>query len=211
MKIKEYNEMIKHITRPGTPEENKRLEEQHKKFEIDRKNNKRKEFDIRRGGRTEIPVVDLLLKTHTLNGSLSGIDIKNWNFELGINGFFQDNFSTPDTGVKRLIPDYIKFETGVYFLGNFQRSYLFLWEWGLRLDHVSYDSKKYYYKSNWNERNYNILFQGFETGQDFANQILTNPKFNYFNSNDYEGKTHYNIHENWIKQTTSFITIRYND
>ena len=44
MKIKEYNEMIKHITRPGTPEENKRLEEQHKKFEIDRKNNKRKEY-----------------------------------------------------------------------------------------------------------------------------------------------------------------------
>ena len=144
-------------------------------------NNKRKEFDIRRGGRTEIPVVDLLLKTHTLNGSLSGIDIKNWNFELGINGFFQDNFSTPDTGVKRLIPDYIKFETGIFFLGNFQKNNSFLWEWGLRLDHVSYDSKKYYYKSVWNERNYNILFQGFETGQDFANQILTNPKFNYLN------------------------------
>jgi iron complex outermembrane receptor protein len=33
----------------------------------------------------------------------------------------------------------------------------------------------------WNERNYNILFKGFETGQDFANQILTNPKFNYLN------------------------------
>ena len=46
MKIKEYNEMIKHITRPGTPEENKRLEEQHKKFEIDRKNNKRKEYGL---------------------------------------------------------------------------------------------------------------------------------------------------------------------
>ena len=144
-------------------------------------NNKRKEFDIRRGGRTGIPVVDLLLKTHTLNGSLSGIDIKNWNFELGLNGFFQDNFSTPDTGVKRLIPDYIKFETGIYFLGNFQKSNAFLWEWGLRLDHVSYDSKKYYYKSVWNERNYNILFKGFETGQDFTNQILTNPKFNYLN------------------------------
>ena len=144
-------------------------------------NNKRKEFDIRRGGRTGIPVVDLLLKTHTLNGSLSGIDIKNWNFELGLNGFFQDNFSTPDTGVKRLIPDYIKFETGIYFLGNFQKSNAFLWEWGLRLDHVSYDSKKYYYKSVWNERNYNILFKGFETGQNFANQILTNPKFNYLN------------------------------
>ena len=166
-------------------------------------NNKRKEFDIRRGGRTGIPVVDLLLKTHTLNGSLSGIDIKNWNFELGLNGFFQDNFSTPDTGVKRLIPDYIKFETGIYFLGNFQKSNAFLWEWGLRLDHVSYDSKKYYYKSVWNERNYNILFKGFETGQDFANQILTNPKFNYLNVSAQTGAS-FNI-SNELKFKISYI------
>lgn len=166
-------------------------------------NNKRKEFDIRRGGRTEIPVVDLLLKTHTLNVSLSGIDTKNWNFELGINGFFQDNFSTPDTGVKRLIPDYIKFETGIYFLGNFQKNNSFLWEWGLRLDHVSYDSKKYYYKSVWNERNYNILFQGFETGQDFANQILTNPKFNYLNLSAQTGVS-FNI-SNELKLKMSYI------
>ena len=166
-------------------------------------NNKRKEFDIRRGGRTGIPVVDLLLKTHTLNGSLSGIDIKNWNFELGLNGFFQDNFSTPDTGVKRLIPDYIKFETGIYFLGNFQKSNVFLWEWGLRLDHVSYDSKKYYYKSVWNERNYNILFKGFETGQDFANQILTNPKFNYLNVSAQTGAS-LNI-SNELKLKISYI------
>ena len=144
-------------------------------------NNKRKEFDIRRGGRTQIPVVDLLLNTHTFNGSLSGIDIKKWNFELGLNGFVQDNFSTPDTGVKRLIPDYFKYEAGIYFLGNFQKSNSFLWEWGLRLDHVSYDSKKYYYNSVWNERNYNTLFKDFETGIGFANQILTNPKFNYLN------------------------------
>jgi iron complex outermembrane receptor protein len=166
-------------------------------------NNKRKEFDIRRGGRTGIPVVDLLLKTHTLNGSLSGIDIKNWNFELGLNGFFQDNFSTPDTGVKRLIPDYIKFETGIYFLGNFQKSNAFLWEWGLRLDNVSYDSKKYYYKSVWNERNYNILFKGFETGQDFANQILTNPKFNYLNVSAQTGAS-LNI-SNELKLKISYI------
>ena len=144
-------------------------------------NNKRKEFDVRRGGRTEIPVVDLLLKTHTFLASFSNIKKKNWNFESGINGLFQDNFSTPDTGVKRLIPDYYKYEAGIYFLGNFQKNNLFIWEWGLRLDQVSYDSKKFYYKSVWEERNYETLFAEFETGQDFANQILVNPKFNYLN------------------------------
>ena len=44
-----------------------------------------------------------------------------------------------------------------------------------------YDAKKYYYKSVWEERNYDVLFNEFETGTDFANQILVNPKFNYLN------------------------------
>ena len=144
-------------------------------------NNKRKEFDIRRGGRTNIPVVDLLLKTHNLMLGFSNIKMENWDFEFGYNGLIQDNFSTPDTGVKRLIPDYIKLENGIYILGSYQESNSFLWEWGLRLDHVFYDAKKYYYKSVWEERNYDVLFNEFETGTDFANQILVNPKFNYLN------------------------------
>jgi len=144
-------------------------------------NNKRKEFDIRRGGRTNIPVVDLLLQTHNFMIGISNLKTRNWDFELGYNGLIQDNFSTPDTGVKRLIPDYIKFENGIYVLGSFQKTNSFLWEWGLRLDHVAYDSKKYYYKSVWEERKYDILFSEFETGTEFANQILVNPKFNYLN------------------------------
>ena len=89
--------------------------------------NDRKEFDVRRGGRTEIPAIDLLLKTHNLVGSLSGIKFNDWNFELGVNGLFQDNFSNPTTGIKRLIPDYLKYEAGIYFLGNFQKTNTFLW------------------------------------------------------------------------------------
>lgn len=142
--------------------------------------NKRKEFDLRRGGRTDIPVVDLSLKTHILNASLSGIKYEDYNFEVGVNGFFQDNFSTPNTGVKRLIPDYYKFESGIYLLGDYKKNNSFLFEWGLRLDYVAYDSKKYYYQSDWQNRNYNVLYQDFELYEVF-NQILTNPKFNYIN------------------------------
>ena len=82
--------------------------------------NKRKEFDLRRGGRTDIPVVDLSLKTHILNASLSGIKYEDYNFEVELM-VFQDNFSTPDTGVKRLIPDYYKFESGIYLLGDYKK------------------------------------------------------------------------------------------
>ena len=30
----------------------------------------------------------------------SNIKMENWDFEFGYNGLIQDNFSTPDTGVK---------------------------------------------------------------------------------------------------------------
>ena len=56
----------------------------------------------------------------------SNIKMENWDFEFGYNGLIQDNFSTPDTGVKRLIPDYIKFENGIYILGSYQNPTLFM-------------------------------------------------------------------------------------
>lgn len=142
--------------------------------------NDRKEFDVRRGGRTEIPAIDLLLKTHNLVGSLSGIKFNDWNFELGVNGLFQDNFSNPTTGIKRLIPDYLKYEAGIYFLGNFQKTNTFLWEWGLRMDRIFIDAKKYYDLSVWEERNYATQYSDFEM-QKIGNQILTNPRLNYLN------------------------------
>ena len=120
--------------------------------------NDRKEFDVRRGGRTEIPAIDLLLKTHTLIGSLTGIQHNNWNFELGINGLLQDNFSDPNTGIKRLIPDYIKYEAGFYVVGNYQKNNSFIWEWGLRIDQILIDAKKYYDFADWEERNYSGRF-----------------------------------------------------
>ena len=47
-------------------------------------------------------------------------------FSSGLFFEIQNNYSTPGTGVKRLIPDYIKFETGIYLLGNFQKINSFL-------------------------------------------------------------------------------------
>lgn len=142
--------------------------------------NDRKEFDVRRGGRTEIPAIDLLLKTHTLIGSLTGIQHNNWNFELGINGLLQDNFSDPNTGIKRLIPDYIKYEAGFYVVGNYQKNNSFIWEWGLRIDQILIDAKKYYDFADWEERNYSGRFSDFEM-QKTGSQILTNPKLDYLN------------------------------
>ena len=142
--------------------------------------NRRKEFDIRRGGRTEIPAIDLLLQTHNLISSLSAIKFRDWNFEIGFNGILQDNFSNPNTGIKRLIPDYLKYEAGLYLLGNFQKVNSFIWEWGLRADYVLIDAKKYYSKNKWEASGYSDIFSLYEM-KIVGNQILTNPKLNFFN------------------------------
>ena len=164
--------------------------------------NRRKEFDIRRGGRTEIPAIDLLLKTHNIAGSLSGINLNEWNFEFGINSLIQDNFSNPNTGIKRLIPDYLKYETGLYFLGNFQMNNSFLWEYGLRIDHIHIDAKKFYDLSVWEEKNYATQYSSFEM-QNYGNQILTNPRLNYLNFSAQTGisskiNDHFKINASYI-------------
>ena len=46
MKIKDYNEMMKYMTRPGTPEQNKRAEENNKKYLADRRARTRKEYGL---------------------------------------------------------------------------------------------------------------------------------------------------------------------
>lgn len=150
--------------------------------------NRRKEFDVRRGGLTDTPAIDLLLQSHSVMGSMSALKFKNWNFEIGMSGLLQDNYSNPNTGVKRLIPDYLKYEAGIYFLGNFQKNNSFIWEWGVRMDYVFNDAKKYYYTEVWKRRGFDSLFKEFER-QTIGNQILTNPKLHFLNFSGQTGFT----------------------
>ena len=46
MKIGQYKKMVKFITRPGTPEQNKRAEENNKKYLADRKAKTLKEYGL---------------------------------------------------------------------------------------------------------------------------------------------------------------------
>ena len=142
--------------------------------------NQRKEFDVRRGNRSDLPAIDIKLQTHTLLGNYTWKKLENWKYEWGINGLFQDNFSNPNTGVKRLIPDHTKMELGSYFVGVYKPDNMFSWDWGLRLDGVFIDALKYYDESDWIERGYADAFDHFEM-EDLGTQLLTNPKYNYLN------------------------------
>ena len=125
-----------------------------------------------------------------------------WDFELGVSGLYQDNFSDPRTGVKRLIPDYFKHEIGSFFLGKYKLNNLFSWDWGIRVDRVFIEAQKYYNNSFWLERGYSESFSVFEI-RNFGSQILTNPKFSYLNFSSHTGFS--TLIGNEIESSLSYI------
>jgi iron complex outermembrane receptor protein len=76
--------------------------------------NNRQEFDIRRGGRSNRPALDLQLFTHTLDAVLEHNPVRRFSGSAGVNLLYQDNNNLPGTGVTPLIPNYNSFAAGVF-------------------------------------------------------------------------------------------------
>jgi iron complex outermembrane receptor protein len=76
--------------------------------------NNRKEFDVRRSGRTDIPALSLY--QYTLNAELKYAKdfYGNWIFKVGNQNIFTNNTNNPETGILPLIPDYIAWKNGVF-------------------------------------------------------------------------------------------------
>ncbi|MFT4667489.1 MAG: iron complex outermembrane receptor protein [Polaribacter sp.] len=76
--------------------------------------NDRKEFDVRRSGRTDLPALNL--RQYTLNSELKyAIDFEhNWKLQIGNQNIITDNTNNPETGILPLIPDYISWKNGTF-------------------------------------------------------------------------------------------------
>jgi len=76
--------------------------------------NNRKEFDIRRGDRSDIPALDLA--QYTFNSELKYTNKfgKNWNLKLGSQNIATDNTNNPETNILPLIPDYFSWKSGLF-------------------------------------------------------------------------------------------------
>ena len=149
------------------------------KFQYDFQKNRRKEFDIRRGGRSAIPALDLKLKTHTIKLGLD--DNKNGDLKkVGAELSYQDNYANPDTGVRRLIPDYEMYRLGIFSTAEISLNDKWVINGGLRYDFMRIDADKFYLKSRWEERNYEDDFADLIV-KEFPSQFLTNPVFDYHN------------------------------
>ena len=148
-------------------------------FQYDYQNNRRLEFDIRRGDDRDTPALDLKLDTHTIMLDYKS-DHENFEFKTGIMGRFQNNFANPDTGVRRLIPDYDKYDFGVYAIGDYEINDQWLLEAGVRFDYVYMDVFKFYRNSFWEERSYGAIFPDIVV-EETGSQVLTNPKLDFNN------------------------------
>jgi iron complex outermembrane receptor protein len=96
--------------------------------------NIRKEFDIRRGNRTDIPALNLSQFSHFAEAKYKTYLRENTLLKTGIqfNSIFNKN--NPETGIFPLIPDYNAYKTGVFAILTKQFSKAFL-EFGARYDY----------------------------------------------------------------------------
>ncbi|SFJ44298.1 TonB-dependent receptor [Olleya namhaensis] len=148
--------------------------------QYDYQNNHRFEYDIRVGDDRDKAAVDLTLKTHTLKTSVKLDSKSNITYQFGLNAGYQNNFADPNTGVRRLIPDYDKYDAGAFVISNLRLNNDINVDFGLRYDFNQIDAKKFYLTSRWNERAYNNEFANLVI-DDLGTQLLTNPIFNYHN------------------------------
>lgn len=142
--------------------------------------NNRFEFDIRVGADRNKPAIDLQLTTHTFQSDFKFDGKADYELHTGILLRYQDNFANPATGVRRLIPDYQKFDAGIFMTGFYNFSELITIDAGIRYDFNRIDAKKFYQDSRWEERGYQRDFSNIII-DDLGTQLLTNPIFDYHN------------------------------
>ncbi len=147
-------------------------------IQYDYQNNHRFEFDIRRGDDRDIAAIDLQLQSHTFKSTLKFDSNSVTNYKLGVLAGYQNNYANPATGVRRLIPDYQKFDLGFFTITNFNPSDRVSVDVGVRYDFNQINAKKFYQTSRWLERGYDLDFSEIIT-QDLGTQLLVNPIFDF--------------------------------
>jgi len=148
--------------------------------QYDFQQNRRFEYDVRIGDGANKASIDLRLTTHSVSTDIKldaneGLDLK-----IGLLGRYQSNFANPETGVRRLIPDYDKYDFGIFSIAEYEINPQITVDAGLRYDFTRINAKKFYRTSRWEERGYDVDFDNLII-EDLGTQLLTNPIFDYHN------------------------------
>ena len=139
------------------------------KYSLQRNN--RKEYDVRRGELKYKPAIDLTLNTHDLTSNYKW-EKSNWSLDSGVFFQIQDNYSNPDTGTRRLIPDYLRTRLGTYFTASLTPSNNFGMAFGFRFGHKNNHIKKYYKNSRWEVENYEERLGAFVINEVLSQKLV---------------------------------------
>lgn len=109
--------------------------------------NKRKEFDIRRGGRSTIPSLHMNLFSNNFSAAYKRAKQfaktkTRLEGKSGVNLLMKINENKPETGIRPLIPDYYQYSFGVFDLEKFIIEN-FIIEFGARYDFTQFQAYKF--------------------------------------------------------------------
>jgi iron complex outermembrane receptor protein len=136
--------------------------------------NNRKEYDIRRGGRSEIPALDLKLLSNNLLTTYCWYklyDKKNARIDGkgGINFLAKHNSNNPQTGIRPLIPDYYQYSTGIFDMEKFSIKN-FIVELGARYDFTRFLAYKFDKQNNLLKPTFNFHTYAFSAGTSWKDK-----------------------------------------
>ena len=175
-------------------------------FQYSYQNNKRLEFDIRRGDFKNVPALALTLQTNQVVVDFKKESI-HWEWKSGGAFSYQNNVANTDlTKVRPLIPTYDKIDFGLYSI--FKYDFVSGWKGdaGVRYDYSNVQASKFYSKTRWIERGYDADFNQFVV-QKFATQLLTKPQFTFHNLSASLGAEKA-FENNWFINTNCNLTNR---
>lgn len=145
--------------------------------------NNRKEYDIRRGGRSGIPALAMKLYSNNLLASFSRLKRFSKNNIIlegksGFNFLAKHNANNPETGIRPLIPDYYQYGIGIFDMEKLSVK-KFIIEAGARYDYTKFFGYKYDRNNNLNRSIYNFHTYAFSIGASWKNktdnlQVQTN-------------------------------------
>ncbi|GAA4808304.1 TonB-dependent receptor [Olivibacter ginsenosidimutans] len=124
--------------------------------------NLRKEYDIRRGGRTSIPSLDLALTTQNLDIVYDHLQNNGLRSIVGMNLAIQVNNNIPGTFTTPLIPNYDSYNAGVFLIERWVKS-VYEVEVGLRYDYKYFDAAGYRLDS--------VYYAGTRTFHNFSGSV----------------------------------------
>lgn len=108
-------------------------------------NNKRQEFDIRRGALSSLPAIDLILNTHTLEVEREQFwDNASWC--MGITGMLQNNNNIPGTQRIPFIPNFVGTSAGAFVISKFHVGHV-TFDFGARYDLRHYQVSGFDFKN----------------------------------------------------------------